>query len=443
MNYSNWRQRSIRHIWHPYTEMSAFQHAEFPIIERAEGCTLYDIEGRALLDGISSWWCVNLGHSHPRLIQAIQQQAEQLQHTLLGGMSHPRAIELAERLARVVPDGLGHAMFAADGTMAVEAALKIALQYWNIRGETGRTRFVALQDGYHGDSLAAVGVGYIEQFHRPFRNALQPALTASAPRCAQCPHQCKPESCAAPCFAEMESLIHFHQAECAAVIVEPLCQGAAGMRIYSAEYLRRLSALCRAYRLPLIADEIAVGFGRTGAMFACGLAGIRPDILCLGKGLTGGMLPMSATLVTDEIFDTFRSQDGQSRTFYHGTTFCGNPITSAVALAALDVYEEERILERVQESAPKLREGMDVVAGILEHSPLSTLGMIASIEIDESAGGANRASRIVQHACRLGLFIRPLGNTVYLWPPLNTCPEELRRMTDILEEAARKTRPDA
>jgi len=235
----------------------------------------------------------------------------------------------------------------------------------------------------------------------------------------------------------MESLLHRHHAECAAVIVEPLCQGAAGMRIYSPEYLRRLSALCREYRLPLIADEIAVGFGRTGAMFACGLAGIRPDILCLGKGLTGGMLPMSATLVTDEIFDTFR---GPGRTFFHGTTFCGNPITSAVALAALDVYEEERILERVQESAPRLREGMATVAEVLDHSPLSALGMIAAIEIDESAGGADRARRIVQHAYRLGLFIRPLGNTLYLWPPLNIRPEDLRRMTDILEEAARETR---
>lgn len=443
MSYSNWRQRSVQHIWHAYTEMSAFEQTEFPVIERAEGCTLYDIEGCALLDGISSWWCVNLGHSHPRLIRAIQQQAEQLQHTLLGGMSHPRAIELAERLATVVPEGLGHAMFAADGTMAVEAALKIALQYWVNRGETGRTRFVALQDGYHGDSLAAVSVGYINRFHRPFRDAVQPALTAPAPRCAQCTHQCVPESCAAPCFAEMESLIRLHHAECAAVIVEPLCQGAAGMRIYSAEYLRRLSALCREYGLPLIADEIAVGFGRTGAMFACGLAGIRPDILCLGKGLTGGMLPMSATLVTDEIFDTFRSKNGKSRTFYHGTTFCGNPITSAVALAALDVYEEERIVERVQESARKLREGMASVAEILDHSPLGALGMIAAIEINESAGGADRASRIVWQAYRLGLFIRPLGNTVYLWPPLNIGPDELRRMTDILEEAARETQAEA
>ncbi len=436
MSYSDWRQRSARHIWHPYTDMSAFETADFPVIERAEGSTLYDIEGRALLDGISSWWCVNLGHSHPRLVRAIQEQVGQLQHTLLGGMSHPRAIELAERLAHIVPEGLGHAMFAADGTMAVEAALKIALQYWVHRGEPQRTRFIALEDGYHGDSLAAVGIGYIDRFHRPFRAALQPALTATAPRCARCPHACQPETCDAPCFAGMQTLVHAHHAECAAVIVEPLCQGAAGMRIYSPAYLRRLSALCREYGLLLIADEIAVGFGRTGAMFACGLAGIRPDILCLGKGLTGGMLPMSATMVTDAVFEEFQSKNGESRTLYHGTTFCGNPITSAVALAALDVYEEENILGRAQKSAVTLRNGMASVAALLDDSPLSSLGMIASIEIKASAGGAARAVRMVQQAYQRGLFIRPLGDTIYLWPPLNIRESDLQQMVDILTEAA-------
>lgn len=432
------RNRSRKAIWHPYTEISTFERTEFPIVDRADGCTLYEIDGRPLLDGVSSWWCVNLGHSHPRLVQAIQEQAPRLQHTLLGGMSHPRAIELAERLSRLVPQGLGHAMFAADGSMAVEAALKIALQYWVNRRETGRTRFIALEDGYHGDSLGGIGVGYIETFHRPFHPAVQPALRATSPHCARCPLGLLPGKCDIECFASMASLVHEHHARCAGVIVEPLCQAAAGMRIYPPEYLSRLRELCNRYGLLLIADEVAVGFGRTGAMFACGKAGIRPDIMTLGKGLTGGMLPMSATMATDEIYETFRADSAGQRTFYHGTTFCGNPITSAVALAALDVYEEERIIERLAGPARILKEGMGRIASLLDDSPMHALGMIAAIEIKEAAGGAGRARRIVGRAYELGLFIRPLGPTIYLWPPLNIEDKDLRHMIDILHEAARE-----
>lgn len=437
MDYNELRRRSTKAIWHPFTDAAALERTEFPIVERAEGCRLYEVDGSPLLDGISSWWCVNLGHSHPRLVKAIQEQTERLQHTLLGGMSHPRAIELAERLARIVPAGLGHAMFAADGSLAVEAALKIALQYWANRGETGRTRFIALEDGYHGDTLGAIGVGYIDKFHRPFSPAVQPALRAASPHCAACPCGLRPISCGVKCFDSMAELIRAHHAHCAAVIVEPLCQAAAGMRIYPAEYLRRLRELCDRHGLLLIADEIAVGFGRTGSMFACEKAGIRPDIITLGKGLTGGMLPMSAALSTDAVYDAFRADGDDSRILHHGTTFCGNPITSAVALAALDVYEEERIVERLADSERILAEGMERLAAVLDDSPFQTLGLIAAVEIKVSAGGAQRARRIVSRARELGLFVRPLGPTVYLWPPLNTGPEDLRRMNDILLAAAR------
>lgn len=439
MKYSEWRRRSVRSIWHPYTDITAFEQSEFPVIERAQGSYLYDVEGNALLDGIASWWCINLGHSHPKMIEAIQQQAAQLQHTLLGGLSHPRAIELAERLEQITPDGLGHTLFAADGSMAVEAALKIALQYWVNKGETGRTRFIALQDGYHGDSLGAVGAGYVEQFHAPFREAIRPALCAVSPHCNHCPYQCKPESCSLPCFESMEQLVHQHHAECAAVIIEPLCQAAAGMRVYPAEYLRWLRLLCDEYNLLLIADEIAVGFGRTGALFACETAGIAPDILCLGKGLTGGMLPLSATLVTGAIYDTFRRNNGADRTFYHGTTFCGNPIASAAALAALDIYENEQVLHQVERSSVRLRDGMRSTAEALGDSPLRALGMIAAIEITEEAGGTARARAVVKRARDLGLFLRPLGSNIYLWPPLNVSEEDLGRMLEILAQAVSDT----
>lgn len=440
MNYPEMRRRSTRSIWHPYTEITSFETLEFPIVERAEGSWLYELDGRALLDGISSWWCVNLGHSHPRLVEAIQTQAATLQHTLLGGMSHPRAIELAERLAEITPGGLGHAMFGADGSLAVEAAIKIALQYWVNLGQSGRTRLIALTDGYHGDTLGAMGAGYVETFHKPFRAALQPALCADSPHCNRCPFggaQGGGEPCRLQCFDSMQELVSRHAHECAAVIVEPLCQAACGMRIYPEEYLRRLRALCDQYGLLLIADEVAVGFGRTGAMFACDKAGICPDILCIGKGMTGGMLPMSAALVTDAVYDTFRAEGERTRTFYHGTTFCGNPITSAVALAALDVYEQEGIICRLPEKMEVLHAGMARLARALDDSPLRCLGMIAAVELKESAGGAPRARQIARRAYELGLFIRSLGNTIYLWPPLNTPKEQLRQMTDILLEAAR------
>jgi adenosylmethionine-8-amino-7-oxononanoate aminotransferase len=440
MNYDEMRRRDVEFLWHPYTEITSFEQSPFPIVESAEGCRLHEIDGRVLLDGISSWWCVNLGHSHPRLVQAIQAQAAKLQHTLLGGMSHPPAIRLAEQLARIAPAGLGHAMFASDGSCAVEAALKIALQYWTNQGESHRTRFVTLQDGYHGDTLGTIGVGYIDGFHRPFLPALRPGLTALSPYCNRCPMGLRPESCHAECFDSMETLLRRYHAECAAVIVEPLCQAAAGMRIYPALYLQRLRLLCTEYGIPLIIDEVAVGFGRTGAMFASQKAGIVPDIITLGKGLTGGLLPMSATLVSDAIYDTFRANGEQSRTFFHGHTFCGNPITSALALAALETYEEEKIVERLPEAMRILEDGMRRVSSVLGGSPLRTLGMIAAVEITEEAGGRVRARKIAGRAYELGLFIRPLNSTIYLWPPLNINGADLQSMLEIVERAARETK---
>jgi adenosylmethionine-8-amino-7-oxononanoate aminotransferase len=335
-------------------------------------------------------------------------------------------------------------MFASDGSCAVEAALKIALQYWFNQGDSHRTHFITLQDGYHGDTLGTIGVGYIEGFHRPFLPALRPALAAVSPYCNRCPLGLRPETCHAECFDaqgidSMASLLRTHHAECAAVIVEPLCQAAAGMRIYPELYLQRLRLLCTEYGIPLIVDEVAVGFGRTGAMFASQKAGIVPDIMTLGKGLTGGLLPMSATLVSDAIYDTFRAQGEHTRTFFHGHTYCGNPITSALAVAALEVYREEKIVERLPASMRILEDGMREVSRLLGDSPLRTLGMIAAVEIAEPAGGQLRARRIAARAYELGLFIRPLNSTIYLWPPSNSDPEDLQCMVEILQRAARET----
>jgi adenosylmethionine-8-amino-7-oxononanoate aminotransferase len=431
-----WRRRDLKHLWHPYTDMAVLAGREFPVIQRAQGCRLHTVDGRRLWDGISSWWCVNLGHGQPRLVRAIQRQARALQHVMLGGMSHPNAIALAEKLAQLAPPGLRHVFFAGDGSSAVEAALRMALQYWTNIGDKKRRRFISLQDGYHGDTLGAVGVGYVETFHKELKALLPRGLRAASPHCARCPCRKKPGACGVECFDSMARLIEEHHRETAAVVIEPFCQAAAGMRLYPDEYLRRLRALCSERRLLLIADEIAVGFGRTGRMFACERAGIAPDIMTVGKGLTGGYLPLSAAMANDRVYDSFH----RGRTFYYGQTFCGNPIATAAALAALSVYADEKIIARLPPRCAQLERGMRALLEYLPHSFAAAAGMVAMVEIHDRDGGARSARAIAQKALELGLLIRPLGPVIYLWPPLVATEGELGRMLDILRRASQNGR---
>ena len=433
--YDELRRKDLHHLWHPYTDIAKFEGIDFPIIERAEGVYLYDDRGRALMDGISSWWCVNLGHSHPRLIEAIRRQAPTLQHSILGGMSHSGAILLAEALARIAPKGLRRVLFASDGASAVEAALRVSLQYWANVGRPERRRFVSLEDAYHGDTLGAVGVGYVEAFHAPLKHVLGEALRAESPHCFHCRRGESPDSCEVACFQSMERIVREANDTVAAVIIEPICQAAAGMRIYPAEYLRRLRRLCDECGVLLIADEIAVGFGRTGRMFAMEHAGVSPDILCVGKALTGGYLPMSAALVTDRIYEAFRSVGADDRTFYHGHTFSGNPLASAVALASIETYEDERILPECRETAKRLASGIERLSALGSVANTATQGMMSAVEISPRAGGAALAARIAAKALDLGLFIRPLGSILYLWPPLVTTRAELDQMLAIFGQA--------
>ena len=433
------QQIDYRHLWHPYTGANAYEEGPFVCIERAEGLYLYEQGGRPLLDGISSWWATALGHSHPAIVEAIREQAGILQHSILGNMTHPTAIELAHRLSEITPEGLNRAYFASDGASATEAALKMAIQYWSNVGKSDKVRFVALEDGYHGDTLGAVGVGFVPQFHRPFEKAIRKAFTAKSPHCPCCAFDKRDNHCAIESFESMAALVQEHHATLAGVIVEPLCQGAAGMRIYPSEYLVKLRALCDQYDLLLIADEIAVGFGRTGSLFACDKAGIVPDILCLGKALTAGYLPMSATMASDRIFETFRNEPGHDRTFYDGHTFCGNPITSAAALAAIDIYTSQDIAEKCRPAARQLREGMERIG---RHDCIhyqKSLGMIAMCAFNEEVGGAAFARKVTRRAYDLGLFIRPLGEVLYLWPPLISTSGDIDKMLELFDTAVQQT----
>src|SRR5208283_2165560 len=413
-----YRELDQASLWHPYTRHSALRDS-FPVITRGEGTFLFDLEGNRYVDAISSWWACNLGHSHPRLVQAITSQAGELQHSILGNLTHPRAAELAYKLLGFFPDRRRRVLFASDGSSAVEAALRVAVQYWHNTGEKGRFRFAAFEDAYHGDTIGAMAVGYLPAFHGPYRSLLFPVHKVKTPDCAQCLPGTAPETCGLECFSPMERTLREHADELAAVIVEPLCQGAAGMRMYPAKYLQRLSELCRENSILLIVDEIAMGFGRTGRMFAFEHAGIDPDIVCLGKSLSGGYLPISATVVKEEIFDTF-ADEPEDHTFYHGHTFAGNPIAAAAAVECLNVYREERIVEKAERLGQALAARFEAFRGVCGVANVRCLGMIAALDLTgrENLTGVERARRLSAAMLKKGVLMRPLGATVYLMLPL-------------------------
>lgn len=401
-------------IWHPYTRFSTFASDPLPVIVRGEGIYLFDDKGNRYVDAISSWWACALGHGHPRIIAAIQKQSAELQHSILGNLSHPRAIELAAKLAQLMPTPERHVLFSSDGASAVEAALKIALQYWHNIGKPEKKRFAALEEGYHGDTLGAVGVGYLEHFHKPFDSVVAPAFRTSPQKDG---------------FAGMADLITKHADELAAVIVEPLCQGAAGMKMYPADYLRQLAELCRKHKVLLIVDEIATGFGRTGRTFAFEHAGIDPDIVCVGKALSAGYLPISAAIVKDAMYNTFADKP-TDHSFYHGHTFCGNPIAAAAALEALKIFDEERLPGKATAMEEVFRASLAPLSQLPSVQEVRCLGAIAAVELkpENPAPAVSRPHRARKLLLDEGVLLRPLGNVIYLMPPLVITKDELRRL---------------
>jgi adenosylmethionine-8-amino-7-oxononanoate aminotransferase len=411
----------MSHIWHPYTPFSALD--DLLTIVRGDGIYLEDADGKRYVDAVSSWWCCALGHNNPAIVEAIRSQSGRLQHSILGGQTHAGAGELAEKLASLMPDSNRHVLFAADGASAIEAALKVSLQYWSIHGETERTQFVALQNAYHGDTLSTLALGYIDRFHHHFESMLSPAHKIPVP-----PYDGSEDDC----LAVAEKTFVDHGRQMAALILEPLCQGAAGMRIYSESFLMRLHALCREHGVLFIADEIAMGFGRTGKMFAFEHARIDPDIVCLGKALSAGSLPISATVVRDSIYEAF-SDRPEDNTFYHGHTFAGNPLACAASLAALRVYENEDIAARASRLGVALEAGLWALADLPTVSNVRCLGLIGAVELSE--GLAGQVQRNMRSA---GYLVRPLGNVVYLMPPLIISEENLRAAVDALCKAVRE-----
>jgi adenosylmethionine-8-amino-7-oxononanoate aminotransferase len=414
------------HIWHPYTAMDEYIAETNPlVIARASGSRLFDTDGRAYLDGNSSWWCAALGHNHPRLVRALQAQAERLSHTALAGMTHEPAALLAKNLVSVAPPGLEHVFFSDDGSTAVEVAMKMSLQYWAQNGRPGRTRFVALDGAYHGDTLGATALMGVEVFRRPFAAALVECLRVPA---ASDGYE--------RAFNALEQILKQDSDHITAVVLEPMVQGAAGMRTYDAEFLRRARALTTQYDVFLVLDEVFSGYGRTGPMWASAHAPVVPDIMCTAKGFTGGMLPMSATLTTRRIFEGFFG--GADRAFFYGHTFTGNPLGAAIALEVLRVYEEECVLERAAAKAERIRAAFAGFADLPGVATTRSLGMIGVLELAGRQNYLERGGlRVYHEALRRGAYIRPMGNVVYITPPLNITDADLDELLGIVEGSVR------
>jgi adenosylmethionine-8-amino-7-oxononanoate aminotransferase len=407
-------QRSLAAVWHPCTQMK--HHERFPLvpIARAEGAWLHDFEGKRYLDAVSSWWVNLFGHAHPAINAALREQLESLEHVMLAGFTHAPVVELAERLAKLAPGHLGHAFFASDGASATEVALKMAFHYWSNRGRAGKNRFVSLQGGYHGETVGALGVTDVAIFRDAYAPLVREGIVAPFPARDADDHRFGGIRGAIDCADQLRKILAERHDEIAALIVEPLVQGASGMRFYHPEYLRRARAICDRYEVLLIADEIMTGFGRTGTMFACQQANVAPDLLCLSKGITGGYLPLSCVLSTDAIFGAFYDDDA-ARGFLHSHSYTGNALACRAALAVLDLFERENVLAANEKKAARFFKAAAPLAHHAGVRDFRHLGMIWAFEVvsDDPAF----AAKAFELALERGVLLRPIGRTVYFMPP--------------------------
>ncbi|HEY5602992.1 MAG TPA: adenosylmethionine--8-amino-7-oxononanoate transaminase, partial [Gammaproteobacteria bacterium] len=424
MNNHSMMQRDLAVVWHPCTQMKDHEHLPLIPIRRGEGVYLEDFDGRRYLDAISSWWVNLFGHNHPRITAAVKQQLDQLEHVLLAGFTHEPVVRLSERLVALAPAGLSRCFYADNGSSAVEIALKMSFHYWRNRGEQRKQKFVTLQNSYHGETLGALAVGDVELYKKTYEPLLLRVITAPSPDA----YHAQPGESAADHatrqFQALETILQANASEICAIIVEPLVQCAGSMRMYDPVYLTRLRAACDKYRVHLIADEIAVGFGRTGTLFACEQAGITPDFLCLAKGLTGGYLPLSVVLTHDTVYEAFYDDYEKRTAFLHSHSYTGNPLACAAALATLDIFESDQILQRNQQLITTLASAIEPLRDHAQVGDVRQRGMIAAVEMVQDKTSRRpypwqerRGLRVYQYALTQGVLLRPLGNVVYFMPP--------------------------
>jgi adenosylmethionine-8-amino-7-oxononanoate aminotransferase len=441
--YEHLKHLDRTYLWHPFTQMAEWMSEEPCIVERGEGHYLVDVDGKKFLDGVSSLWCNVHGHRKEELDRAITEQLGRIAHSTFLGLSHVPGIELAEKLIEIAPQGLQRVFYSDDGATAVEIALKMAVQYWQLKGEMGRTRFASLVEAYHGDTIGSMGVGYSETFHRFHRPLVAPALRLKPPHVFRWFDKMSAQDALKRAIAEAEEKLTQEKHTLAALIIEPLMQGAAGMWPQPAAYVKALRDVCRSNGILFIADEVATGFGRTGRLFACEHADVSPDILCMAKGITGGYLPLAATLTTEEIFSAFLGRYDEFKTFFHGHTYTGNPLGCAAALASLELFKQEKILERMEPKIEYLKRRLEEEFLPLAHvADIRQWGFMVGIELaEEKAARKGYATekrighQVVLEARRRGVMIRPLGAVIVLMPPLTIADDELKTLLDVTRDS--------
>ncbi len=438
MDTSQLIQLDRRHVWHPCTQEK--DHEDFPPIPiaRGEGSYLITPEGERIVDAVSSWWVNLFGHSNPRLNRALREQSEKIAHHIFAGFTHEPAVEISRRLVEKAPEGLTRVFFADNGSAAVEVALKMSFQYWQQSGKSGKTRFVSVTDAYHGETLGALAVSGCDLYRQIYQPILMQGFQVAGPDCFRCPYGLHRDHCQAECFAPMEQTVAEHHEEIAGVIIEPLIQCAAGMRMYPPVYLEKLRALCDRYQVHYIADEIAVGFGRTGRLFANEHSGTSPDILCLSKGITGGYLPLSVAMTRDEIYEAFYDDYSSFKAFLHSHSYTGNPLACAVAVEVMNIFEQENILENLKPRMALLDHARQRFEAHPHVGEMRRCGFVTAIEMvaDKKDNTPypwqeRRGYQFFRKALAKGALLRPLGNVIYFMPPLNIELDVLENVVEV------------
>jgi len=439
-------EKDLKHIWHPCSQMKDYEELPPIIIDHAKGVYLYDIDGNRYIDVISSWWCNLLGHCNDRINTAIKKQLDKLEHVIFANFSHLPAIDLCERLNKLTPNGLTKFFFTDNGSSAIEAAMKISFQYHHQTGNPQKTRFMALSDAYHGETLGALSVGGVDLYSELYKPILFDVIRVESPDCYRCKYGQSRETCAAECFENTETAFAKYGDQTCAFLAEPLLQAAAGMKIYPPVFLKKLRELCNRYNVHLIADEIATGYGRTGRMFACDHADIAPDMLCLSKGLTGGYMPMALVITNDTIYNAFYAEYSEGKAFMHSHTYCGNPLACSAAVEVLNILEEEDIINRANQKAVYFNNLIkSKLADCKYVGDIRQIGLINAIELVQDTSTKKPFDskyrygyQIYKTALKKGVLLRPLGDVLYFNPPLIINEEEMLFIVDVCRDSIRE-----
>lgn len=438
--------KDLKYIWHPCSQMKDYE--DFPpiVIDHADGIFLFDVNGNRYADVVSSWWCNLLGHCNSRINSAVKAQIDKLEHVIFANFSHTPAIKLCEMLSKIVPSGLSKFFFTDNGSSAIEAAMKMSFQYHYQTGNPQKKRFMALTDAYHGETLGALSVNGVDLYSEIYKPLLLDVIRIEGPDCYRCKYDKCREYCNAECFEAAEKVFEQYGKETSAVLIEPLVQAAAGMKIYPPIYLKKLRECCDEYNVNLIADEIAVGYGRTGKMFACDHADISPDIMCLSKGLTGGYMPMALAITTDKIYDAFYADYSEGKAFMHSHTYCGNPLSCSAAVEVLNILHDDDIIRKANENAVYFNNLIREMIGDYKYvGEIRSIGLINAIELvkdkktKEPFEGKHRYGyKIYKEALKNGVLLRPLGDILYFNPPLIIEPKDMELIVNSCQKSIRK-----